>query len=210
MIQLSKACLIKIIPGNKNVDQWYDALSTLLPKYEINTVKRMSAFISQCAHESGNFSTIKENLNYKAATLRRVFPKYFSTDEQAQKCAGKPEIIANIVYANRMGNGSIESGDGYRYCGRGLIQLTGKNNYATFAKHAGLDLPSIQPYLETIKGSTHSACWFWSTNNLNMLADKEDVLSITKRINGGINGLEDRIAQYTRIHTLISQENNAG
>jgi putative chitinase len=115
-------------------EQWYEALCQILPDYEIDTPQRLAAFLAQTAHESGGYRAIKENLNYRAVTLRKVFPKYFPTDESAAQYAGKPEMIANKVYGNRMGNGDESSGDGYRYCGRGLIQLTGKDNYTRYAQ----------------------------------------------------------------------------
>jgi putative chitinase len=155
--------------------------------------------LAQCAHESGEFLFLKENLNYKAASLRKVFPKYFPTDELANQYASKPnkaEAIANRVYASRMGNGDEQSGDGYRYCGRGLIQLTGKDNYTFFAGSLGISVEEASEYLQTFEGATQSACWFWETNNLNALADKGDIVTMTKRINGGTIGLEDRIKHY--------------
>ncbi|NDB61567.1 glycoside hydrolase family 19 protein, partial [bacterium] len=139
---------------------------------------------------------IKENLNYKATSLRKVFPKYFSTDEIAQEYAHFPEMIANRVYANRMGNGSEDSGDGYKYCGRGLIQLTGHDNYSAFADSLSMTMPETVEFLQTFEGCVQSACWFWESNGLNDLADAGDIKGMTKRINGGYIGLEDRIKHY--------------
>ena len=185
-----------MIPRNPYVNQWYDAISEILPEYNINTPQRVAAFLAQCAHESGGFVFLKENLNYKAPSLRKVFPKYFQDDATAAAYANKPEKIANRVYANRMGNGDESSGDGWRYCGRGLIQLTGKDNYTFFA--ASLDIPveEAAEYLQTFEGAVQSACFFWEQNNLNQWADKGDILTLTKRINGGTIGLEDRIKHY--------------
>ena len=185
-----------MIPRNPYVSQWYDAVSSILPEYEINTPQRVAAFLAQCAHESGGFIFLKENLNYKAPSLRKVFPKYFQDDATAAAYANKPEKIANRVYANRMGNGDESSGDGFRYCGRGLIQLTGKDNYTFFA--ASLDIPveEASEYLQTFEGAVQSACFFWEQNNLNKWADAGDILTLTKRINGGTIGLEDRIKHY--------------
>lgn len=188
--------LAQMIPNNPDVNEWYDALSELLPKYEIDTAQRIAAFIAQCSHESNEFRAIKENLNYRWESLRRVFPKYFPTDELAQQYAHNQEAIANKVYGNRMGNGDEESGDGFRYCGRGLIQLTGKNNYQAFADSIGMSLEECVEYLGTFKGAVESACWFWNKNNLNHWADAGDVTKTTKVINGGTLGLEDRIAKY--------------
>ena len=187
--------LQQLLPNNSYVEQWHKALEQLLPEYEINTPERIAAFIAQCSHESGGFTTLKENLNYRAVTLRKVFPKYF-TESSAEQFAGKPEDIANRVYANRMGNGPEESGDGYRYCGRGLIQLTGKNNYQNFADSLEMNIEEVADYLGTFEGATQSACWFWENNNLNQWADKGDIVTLTKRINGGTIGLEDRIKHY--------------
>lgn len=194
--EFTKEQLKEMIPKNPYVDQWYKALSEILPEYEINTPQRVAAFIAQCAHESGNFVFLKENLNYKAASLRKVFPKYFPDDATAAAYANKPEMIANRVYANRMGNGDEASGDGWRFCGRGLIQLTGKNNYTFFA--ASLDIPveEASEYLQTFEGAVQSACFFWEQNKLNQWADAGDILTLTKRINGGTIGLDDRIKHY--------------
>jgi putative chitinase len=198
-----KEHLAQIIHGNPYVDHWYHALCEILPEYEIHTPERVAAFLAQCAHESGGFKFLKENLNYKAASLRKVFPKYFPTDELAQAYEKKPEKIANRIYGNRMGNGPEESGDGFRYCGRGLIQLTGKDNYSWFAASLEIPVEEASEYLETFEGAVQSACWFWETNNLNQWADKGDILTLTKRINGGTIGLEDRIKHYNHaLHVL--------
>lgn len=199
MTELTLEQLRQLIPRNPFVQQWHDALSQLLPDYEINTPQRIAAFIAQCAHESGGFTAIKENLNYRAATLRRLFPKYFPTDELANRYASMPnkqEAIANRIYANRMGNGPEESGDGYRFCGRGLIQLTGRNNYTLFAESLEISVEEASEYLETFEGAAQSACWFWESNNLNRFADVGDIRGLTRAINGGFIGLEDRIKHY--------------
>ena len=205
-MELTKEQLKQLLPKNPYIDHWHDALSKLLPDYEINTPQRIAAFIAQCAHESGGFTALKENLNYKAATLRKIFPKYFPTDAMATEYAAKPnkqEAIANLVYANRMGNGPPESGDGYKYCGRGLIQLTGKNNYIAFADSLEITPEEASEYLATFEGAAQSACWFWESNNLNQWADKGDIVTLTKRINGGTIGLEDRIKHYEHaLHVL--------
>lgn len=200
---LTKSQLKQLLPKNPYIDYWYHALEQALPDYDINTPQRVAAFIAQCAHESGSFVFLKENLNYKAASLRKVFPKYFPTDELANAYAQKPEMIANRVYGSRMGNGDEQSGDGYRYCGRGLIQLTGKSNYQSFADSIETDIEDIPEYLATFEGAVQSACWFWESNNLNQWADKNDILTLTKRINGGTIGLEDRIKHYEHaLHVL--------
>jgi putative chitinase len=191
-----KEQLKEMIPKNPYVDQWFEALSEILPEYEITTPQRVAAFLAQCAHESGGFVFLKENLNYKAASLRRVFPKYFPDDAIAAQYAGKGEMIANRVYANRMGNGDEASGDGFRYCGRGLIQLTGKNNYTFFAGSLDIPVEEASEYLQTFEGAVQSACFFWEQNKLNQWADAGDILTLTKRINGGTIGLEDRVKHY--------------
>ena len=205
-MELTKDQLKQLLPKNPYIDQWYNALSQLLPDYEINTPQRIAAFIAQCAHESGEFTALKENLNYRAVTLRKIFPKYFTTDEIANQYANLPnkqEAIANKVYANRMGNGDEASGDGFRYCGRGLIQLTGKDNYSWFAASIGIKPDEASEYLQTFEGAAQSACWFWESNNLNAFADVGDILTMTKRINGGTIGLEDRKKHYEHaLHVL--------
>ena len=200
---LSREQLAQLLPGNPYLDHWYHALEQALPDYDINTPPRVAAFIAQCAHESGGFRALKENLNYRAVTLRKVFPKYFPTDELANAYAQKPEMIANRVYGGRMGNGPEASGDGFRYCGRGLIQLTGKHNYQNFADSIETPVEEIPEYLATFEGAVQSACWFWEANNLNQWADAGDILTLTKRINGGTIGLEDRKKHYEHaLHVL--------
>ena len=205
-MELSLQQLKQLLPKNPYVEHWHQALSQLLPDYEINTPQRIAAFVAQCSHESAGFTALKENLNYKAVTLRKIFPKYFPTDDLANAYANMPnkqEAIANRVYASRMGNGDEHSGDGYRYCGRGLIQLTGKTNYQSFADSLEMNVEDVPEYLATFEGAAQSACWFWESNNLNQWADKGDILTLTKRINGGTIGLEDRIKHYEHaLHVL--------
>ena len=203
---LTKEKLNKLIPKNPYLDHWFNALDQLLPEYEIDTSRRVAAFIAQCSHESGEFRIIRENLNYRWQSLRKLFPRYFPTDELAQQYASRPnkqEAIANRIYANRMGNGPEDSGDGYLYRGRGLIQLTGKENYSWFAASLGISVQEATEYLETFEGAAQSACWFWETNNLNQWADKDDILTLTKRINGGTIGLEDRIKHYEHAKEVL-------
>ena len=206
MTELTKAQLKELLPKNPYIDQWHHALSILLPDYEINTPQRIAAFMAQCAHESGGFIFLSENLNYKPATLRKIFPKYFPDDAIANEYCSRPnkaEAIANRVYANRMGNGPEESGDGYRYRGRGLIQVTGKQNYTWFAASLSITPEEAAEYMQTFEGAAQSACWFWESNNLNQWADKGDILTLTKRINGGTIGLDDRIKHYEHaLHVL--------
>jgi putative chitinase len=198
--------LKQLLPKNPYISHWHKALEQLFPDYEINTPQRMAAFIAQCAHESGSFMFLTENLNYRWQSLRKVFPKYFPDDAIAQDYAGRPnkqEAIANRIYASRMGNGPEESGDGYRFRGRGLIQLTGRHNYTWFAASLEISPEEATEYLTTFEGAAQSACWFWETNKLNQWADKGDILTLTKRINGGTIGLDDRIKHYEHaLHVL--------
>ena len=183
---------LKQMVKNPHIDHWHEVLDQLLPDYDINTPLRVAHFIAQCAHESGNFVFIKENLNYRADSLMKTFKRYFPTLELAQQYEKKPEKIANRVYANRMGNSDEASGDGWRYCGRGLIQLTGKDNYTFFAGSLGISVEDASEYLATFEGAAQSACWYWEQNNLNRFADANDVRGLTRAINGGYIGLEDR------------------
>ena len=192
------ACILRLdqlseMVKNPHIEHWYEALNQLLPEYDINTPHRIAHFVAQCAHESGSFRFIKENLNYRAASLRATFPKYFPTDDLARQYEKRPEAIANRVYANRMGNGDEASGDGWRYCGRGLIQLTGKDNYTFFAGSLGIPVEEAAEYLATFEGAAQSACFYWEQNKLNRFADANDVKGLTRAINGGFIGLEDRI-----------------
>lgn len=187
-------------------------LEELLPGFEeafelfdINTPSRQAAFLAQCAHESGNFNFMVENLNYSAEALDRVFPKYFkNAGRDANDYARNPEKIANVVYSGRMGNGDEESGDGFKFRGRGLIQLTGRNNYTLCGEALGVDLTEQPELLETPVGACLSAGWFWATNNLNDLADAGDIKAMTKRINGGYIGLEDRIHHYEHAMAVLA------
>lgn len=202
MTALTLTQLSHIIPKNPYLDHWFDALSQALPDYEINTPQRIAAFLAQCAHESGGFTAIKENLNYKADSLCRVWPRYFNAGNAAQY-AHNQEAIANRAYGGRMGNGDEASGDGWKFCGRGLIQLTGRSNYQAFADSLEISIDDASEYLKTFEGCVQSACWFWEANNLNQWADAGDILTLTKRINGGTLGLEDRKKHYEHaLHVL--------
>ena len=192
----TKDQLQQIIPQNQHVDHWFEALEKILPDYEIDTPQRVASFLAQCAHESGGFNFIQENLNYKAESLCRVWPKYFPNMEVANQYAHKPEMIANRAYGGRMGNGPEASGDGWRYCGRGIIQLTGKSNYSKFAESIDTPLDELTEFMQTFEGCVQSAAWFWEANNLNQYADNGDILTMTKRINGGTLGLDDRTKHY--------------
>jgi len=187
--------LKKIIPTNKEPQAWLDVLVDILPEYDINTPKRLAGFLAQTAHESADYKLLEENLNYSAAQLQKTWPKRFDAATAAQ-FARKPEAIANKVYSNRMGNGTPESGDGWRFRGRGIKQLTGRDNYTAFGKSVNMTAEKAAEYLTTKKGAVESAAWFWKTNNLNRFADAGDIVGLTKAINGGTIGLEDRKKRY--------------
>jgi putative chitinase len=200
---LTKEQLAQIIPKNPYKDYWYHALEQALPDYDINTPPRVAAFLAQCAHESGEFMFLQENLNYKAESLMRVWPRYFPSMDVARQYAHKPEMIANRAYGGRMGNGPEETGDGWKFCGRGLIQLTGRSNYQAFADSIETNIEDIPHYLATFEGAVQSACWFWENNNLNRWADAGDMLTLTKKINGGTLGLDDRVRHFNHVlHVL--------
>jgi putative chitinase len=198
--------LQKILPNTPLLDNWYEAMKELFSVYEINTPKRMAAFIAQCQDESGNFTVLSENLFYSAQGLNKVFGKYFPTITDAVPFAKQPEKIANKVYANRMGNGAESSGDGYKFRGRGVFQLTGKDNYQAFAKTKNMELDDVVKYLETPKGALESACWFWKKNNLNNVIDLRGIDEVSKIINGGINGIIDRKNKYNNILSIIGEK----
>jgi putative chitinase len=178
----------------------------IVSNYKVNTLLRLSHFLAQCGHESANFRAVKENLNYSAEGLNKTFKKYFPTLESAKDYARQPERIASKVYANRMGNGNEASKDGFKYLGRGFIQLTGKANYIEFDKSVPEDILA-NPELVATKYPLASAAWFWDKNGLNAIADKGAtdavVKSITKRVNGGTIGLEDRIQHFNEFYSLL-------
>ena len=211
-----KEILIKIYPNCKenNIERYSDELASAMARYGIDNVNRMRAFLAQIGHESAQLCAVVENLKYSAKGLRALFGKYFPTDEVAKEYEYQPEKIANIIYANRMGNGDVASGDGWKYKGRGLIQLTGKDNYkkATermYALPVGVDFVLQPELLETPKYAAQSAAWFWASNGLNSLADqlqKNEInvfKQITKRINGGYNGFTDRLWLYNNAKKYI-------
>jgi len=174
-------------------EDWYEAMLEILPLWDINTIPRVAGFIAQCGHESGGFRVVSENLNYSAKALNVIFPKYFKrAGRDANEYHRQPEKIANVIYANRMDNGDTDSGDGWRFRGGGLIQLTGRYNYTEFAEDVDMTVEEAVDYVRTKKGALDSACWFWDENNINKHCDNMDILKMTKRINGGTIGLEDR------------------
>ena len=196
----------QLIQKVKNFDEWYSNLLNTLPEYDIDTAARVAAFMAQCGHESGGFTVMQENLNYSAKGLVGTFKKYFPTEAHAKPYERRPEMIANRVYANRMGNGDEASGEGWYFRGRGIVQITGKNNYtkcsqSLFESNVLVENPDL--LLET-EYAIHSACWFWSAARLNELADVGDIKTMTKRINGGYIGLEDRIKHYNHAIEILT------
>ena len=201
-----------MIPSNNEVEAWCQELNRALPKYDIDTPKRVAAFISQCAHESRDFTALEENLNYSRGALERVFGRYFGEGKRdAAEYARNPEKIANYVYmdeyrSKRGALGNTQPGDGWRFRGKGLKQLTGRNNVEGFAKDYGMSADEASEWLETKEGALASALWFWDKNSLNEIADTGSVKAATKRINGGDIGLDDRQRRYaTAIQALTGE-----
>ena len=204
--------------GVKDPDKWLDAVVQTCQEFEINTLERIAAFIAQTAHESGGYTMLTENLNYKAATLAACWPNRFAvlgSDKKpikengklvptavANSIAGKPELIANLVYSARMGNGPAESGEGWKYRGRGLKQLTGKDNYNRCGQALGVDFVGNPDLLLEPLYAARSAGWFWKSNNLSKFADVEDLEGMTKKINGGLIGIADRKARYQKVKSV--------
>ena len=196
-----------LFPRAQDPASWAESMANVFPTYEINTPHRIAAFLAQCGHESGGWTVFEENLNYSAQGLCNVFPRYFPNLDTAAVFARKPEMIANKIYANRMGNGGPESGDGYKYRGRGPIQLTGSSNYKAFAQEMFEDWQNLYENPDWVTSDRDfalmSAIWFWNKNKLNVQADSGDIKLMTKKINGGYIGLEDRIKHYNEaIHLL--------
>ena len=191
-----------MIPTNKEVDAWCEELNKALPKYGITTPERIAGFVSQCAHESQEFQALSENLSYRQETLLKVFPRYFGPGKRnAAEYARNPEKIANYVYMDEFRTsklGNTQPGDGWRFRGRGLKQLTGRDNYTRFAKDYDMTAEEAAVWVETKEGALASALWFWNTNNLNPIADTGNVAALTKKINGGDIGLADRQSRYAK------------
>ena len=194
--QLFLTSFREIFPRCQCAESLCTAFFKEFPLNNITTLNRACMFIAQCGHESAGFTVFSENLNYSASALTRVFPKYFKEND-VDEYARKPEKIANLVYANRMGNGDESSGDGYKYRGRGLIQLTGKQNYTLCSKFCDVDLVGNPDLVALdLRIAVKSALWFWTKNNLNKICDRLDFKLLTRRINGGLNGYEDRERLY--------------
>lgn len=185
--------------------EWTDALNETFSRFNINTIRRQAAFIGQCSHECGNFRLLEENLNYRAETLMKLWPKRFDA-VKAQTCARNPKLIANTVYSGRMGNRDETSGDGYRFRGRGCIQLTGSANYFHAGKALGVDLVMEPELVATPKYAAMTAGWFWDTHKCNELADALNWTALTKKINGGIIGLQDRIKHIEHAMQVLNTQ----
>jgi len=207
MIKLNIDLLEKSFPKtNKDVlKNFCPGLIETCDEFDIDfNIDRMASFLAQIGHESGDFYFLEENLMYSAIGLHKIFPKYFNNQNEALIYANKPESIANKVYANRMGNNNEASGDGWKFRGRGLIQLTGKYNYERFGQFiSDPDLDKVISYLETPNGACYSAGWYWDNNNLNELADKKEITKMTRVINGGTHGLQDRLNRYNYIFKVL-------
>lgn len=187
----------------ETLEKYVEPINDTFVNYDISNTLRQAAFMAQVGHESSGLRIIKENLNYSVKGLKSTFPKYFPGN-LADLYAKQPEKIANRVYANRMGNGDEASGDGWKFRGRGLIQITGKNNYTNLAKEFNMNLNAVIIWLENPQGATFSAGWFWHLRNLNDYADHDDIVKITKLINGGTNGLQERKKLYSLAKDILS------
>ena len=195
---ITSETLRQILPTCRDPDTWAFELDAASPVFSLDTPQRLAAFIAQTAHESASYNVLQENLNYSKDGLRRVFPKYFPNDHIASRYARQPKLIASRVYGGRMGNGGEQSQEGWKFRGRGLIQVTGKNNYRACSRYLFnddrlLDDPDI---LLTPEFAVASAGWYWEVNNLNKVADSGDFVRLTRLINGGANGLKHRQALY--------------
>lgn len=205
----TEAHLAQMLPGNAQIAQWYAELCRMLPRYQINTKERVAMFVAQTAHESNYYKTLVENLNYSAQGLANTWPTRFAVKNDrgevikpvtpnalANQIQRNPVEIANYAYCDRMGNGPYASGDGWRFRGQGLIQLTGRENQTAFSASRGMNVSDMEVYLSSFAGAVDSACWFWNSRSINPLADACDIVGVTKKINGGTIGLEDREAKF--------------
>jgi len=195
--------LQQFLPNNQHVPHWYEALSKVLPDYDITTVQRVASFLGETYVESAGYTAIQENLNYRPETLMKTWPSHFPTMDIANQYGHHPEQIANRAYAGRMGNGPEESGDGWKFCGRGLIQLTGRANYQAFADSISTPIDQLPDFLQTFEGCVQSACWFWEANNLNQYADQGAIDHESRIVNGGTLGLQERRAAYERALQIL-------
>lgn len=203
MITREQFAKLSSITDIKEQEAWVNAINMICPKYGIDNVPRIAMFMAQCGHESGGFKFMIENLNYSTDGLLKTFPKYFNL-KSAAAYARMPEKIASRVYASRMGNGDEASKDGWKFRGRGILQITGKDNYTKLATSLMINLDDCIKYLETIPGAVESACWFFQVNNLLQICDKKDIITVTKKINGGTNGMSDREIRYANATKILT------
>ena len=204
---ITQNLISQLMPNLASPDVWTSAVDYVCNQYSINTSPRICMFLAQTMVESQNYTQYVENLNYTtAARLLAIYPTHFSGLTDAQNYVGNPEMIANRVYANRGGNGDEASGDGWSYRGRGLIQLTFKNNYTAFAQSQNMALEDVGAYMETPTGAAMVAGWFWDTNKLNELADADEFTKLSERINGGDNGLEARKEVWATVQQAVSEQ----
>jgi putative chitinase len=202
---ISNADLQKLFPNLSadKISNFVKSLNVFMPKYGLTTVEQWIMFLSQTAYESANYSAIEENLNYSANALLATWPSRFTTITSIQ-CARQPEKIANLVYANRLGNGNEASGDGWKYRGRGLIQLTGKANYQAFSNDINQSLDDCVVYMSSYDGAVECSCWYWKENNLGQYTNYSDVEKVTKIINGGTLGLAQRQQNWTAFNKILN------
>lgn len=211
MITLSQ--FQQMIPTNKEAAEWFPIAVDFFETYNITTPLRIASFMAQCSHESQDFRTLEENLNYSVEALLRVFPRYFAKGKADPAAyARNPEKLANYVYmdVNRSKQGALgntQPGDGWKFRGGGIKQLTGRNNYSVFGKDIGMTADEAADYVRTKKGAFESACWFWKKNGLAKFADADDIVGMTKKINGGTIGLEDRTVRYKKAKAIMSNSN---
>ena len=198
--------LLRCVTTPEMAEKWVDAISATCVRFDINTPLRVAGFVSQISHESNGFRATVEDLHYRASSLMAVWPSRFPNLDVANAYAMKPEKIANRAYCDRMGNGDEVSGDGWKYRGRGLIQLTGKDNYAAFAMKCDNEALTKPDLVAETDLAAESAGWFWSTRNLNNYADEGNVEGMTRRINGGTNGLDDRQARYDKLMSYFNSQ----
>lgn len=205
----------EMIQTNKEANEWFPIAIEFFGKYNINTSLRIASFMAQCAHESNDFRNLEENLNYSVDNLLKIFPRYFGKGKADPAAyARNPEKLANYVYmdANRSKQGALGNtrpGDGWKFRGGGIKQLTGRNNYSVFGKDIGMTADEAADYVRTKKGAFESACWFWKKNKLEKFADADDIVGMTKKINGGTIGLEDRRSRYTRAKSILGNSRTA-
>ena len=204
-----------MIPKNKDPEEWYENVVDMFKKYDITTPLRIAGFMAQCSHESADFTALEENLNYSEKALASVFGRYFGEGKRdPAEYARQPEKIANYVYQDEFRSkqgamGNTQPGDGWKFRGRGIKQLTGRNNYTAFGKSVGMTAEEAAEYVATKKGALESACWFWATNKIDRFADADDIVGMSKKINGGTIGLEDRKARYERAKALLGGKASA-